>query len=86
MTAFEKITPGKINWPKPLLLPAAFRWRDPATNLLHQGAVITWPDGRVVGYTLLCTDTLEPRWSSAPSDEDSFVSCLECLGAREQDE
>jgi hypothetical protein len=84
MTAFEEKTPGRFQ--QPLLLPSTFRWRDPGTKLVHQGAVVQWQDGKVLGYTLLCTEVLGARWEQPPTDEDSFVSCLECLGAREQDE
>jgi hypothetical protein len=88
MSAFEEKTPGRLRatWSHPLLLPATFRWRDPATNLVHHGAVIKRREGHVLGFTVLCTDVLEPRWDDPQPDEDSFISCLECLGAREQDE
>jgi hypothetical protein len=73
-------------WQPPLLLPSAFRWRDIATQLVHHGAVVQRSDGRVLGYTILCTETLGFQWKEPPPDEDAMINCLQCLGAREQDE
>ena len=70
----------------PLLLPAAFRWRDPDTQLVHHGAVVQYRDGRVQGYTILCTTVLGPMWDEPKPDEPVLINCIECLGAREQDE
>jgi hypothetical protein len=83
MTFFDK----KVGWAsnEPLLLPAAFRWRDPATQLVHHGAVIKRRDGHVLGFTVLCTEVLGPDWDDPMPNEDADINCLQCLGAREQD-
>ena len=83
MSAFEK-----SQWmvPRILLLPATFRWRDPDTQLVHHGAVVQRGDDHVIGYTILCTEALGKRWDDAQPDEPALINCLECLGAREQEE
>jgi len=43
-------------------------------------------DGRVQGYTILCTTVLGPMWDEPKPDEPVLINCIECLGAREQDE
>jgi hypothetical protein len=84
MTAFEERP--KTRWRGPLLLPFAFRWRDPKTLLVHHGAVVQHSGGHVIGYTTLCTDVLGSRWDEPQPDEPADINCFECLGAREQDE
>lgn len=80
MTAFER-----TQWRGPVLLPAAFRWRDPKTLLVHHGAVVQGASGDVVGYTTLCTEVLGAKWDEVQPDEQDMINCLECLGAREQE-
>jgi len=82
--------------PRILLLPAAFRWRDPATQLVHHGAVLVRQSADnilgagvdhvdvIIGYTILCTDVLAKTWDDAQTDEPAIINCLECLGTREQ--
>lgn len=84
MTAFEKRPHAQ--WAGPVLLPAPFRWRDPKTQLVHHGAVLQNIRGRVLGYTVLCTEVLGSLWEDHPADEHANINCIECLGAREQDE
>ena len=86
MTFFDKKTRWAVEPPSfPILLPAAFRWCDPATSLVHHGAVVKRGD-HVLGFTVLCTDVLGPRWDDPQLDVPAHINCLECLGAREQDE
>jgi len=84
MSAFEERP--RTQWQGPLLLPAPFRWRDPKTQLVHHGAVIKRRDGGVLGFTILCTEVLGPDFPDPPDDEHADINCLQCLGAREQDE
>jgi hypothetical protein len=68
-----------------VLLPAAFRWRDPKTQLVHHGAVVQRGDETVIGFTTLCTEVLGAKWDDAQPDEPAMIDCLQCLGAREQE-
>jgi len=83
MTAIEN-----KNWP--ILVPSDYTIRDDDTLLVHQGAVLLYPEadrGRVIGYTVLCTDVLRTMWTTKPSyaqPNDTVVSCFDCLAACER--
>jgi hypothetical protein len=76
----------------PILIPSDYVILDNKTLLVHQGAMLVRPEprttaGRVIGYTVLCTDVLRTMWSGKPRSAlpgDTPVSCFKCLGAREQ--
>ena len=85
MSAIDPERPH-VEWREPLLLPAAFRWQDPHTKLVHHGAVIQRHDGKVLGFTKLCTEVLGFDFKEQPADVGLDINCLQCLGAREQDE
>lgn len=82
MTAFETHT-------HIILIPSDFTWLDDKTLLVHQGAVLLRPEldgayGRVIGFTVLCTETLGRRWWNMPRNANLIVTCFGCLGASEQ--
>lgn len=87
MTAIEK----HAGWNPPILIPSDFTWFDATTLLVHQGAVLLKHEGdkgRVIGYTILCTDVLGRMWPDKPVDAatslDVVITCFGCLGAYEQ--
>lgn len=67
-----------------LLLPSDFRWRDEETGIVHHGARITRDGHADLDYTVLCTDVLGWRWKEKPADVPATLTCIGCLGAREQ--
>lgn len=71
----------------PILLPSDFTILDEKTLLVHQGAVWVRPEGDrgyVLGYTVLCTESMTPRWTDHPVEPARVVTCFGCLGAHEQ--
>ncbi len=71
----------------PILIPSDFTFLDEATLLVHQGAVWVRPQGDrglVMGYSILCTETMTPRWTDKPVAPENIVTCFGCLGAHEQ--
>ena len=82
MSAIEDSTRGRY-----ILLPSDFAWLDANTLLVHQGAVWLRAEGmrgRVLGFTVLCTDDTVPRWKQRPATAEGVVTCFGCLGASEQ--
>lgn len=82
VSAFDKNLTSRI-----VLVPADFTWVDWKTMLVHQGAQLLRSEGdrgRVIGYSLLCTDVLRVDWKMPPADAALVVTCFGCLGAYEQ--